>query len=405
MSLSEQQKIYLDNAATSWPKPEAVYKTIDGYMRTVGASAGRGAYREAAEAEEILESVRRKILILLGGDGHPAPGRVVFTLNATDAINLALKGILRDGDHVVTTCLDHNSILRPLHALESAGRITVTRVACAADGRVDAGDVERAVTARTRMIATLHASNILGTLNPVEEIGRIARERQILFLLDAAQTMGSRPVVPREIGADLVAFPGHKGLLGPLGTGGLYFDERVEIAPLREGGTGSRSESEVQPDDYPDRWEAGSHNLPGIVGLGAGVDYILERGIDEIHGEKDRLARSFLRGLERIDGIRLYGPRDGAQREAVFSLNVAGADPHELGAFLDGQFQIKGRAGLHCAPLAHRAAGTIETGSYRLSFGPLNGQGDVEASLHALESAAGEFASLSASLAKTTGPK
>ncbi len=403
MSLSEQPKIYLDNAATSWPKPEEVYTAMDGYMRTVGASAGRGAYREAAEAEEILESVRRKILVLLGGGGRAAPGRMVFMLNATDAINLALKGTLLDGDHVVTTCLDHNSILRPLHALESAGRITVTRVACAADGRVDADDVERAVTARTRMIATLHASNILGTLNPVEEIGRIARARGILFLLDAAQTIGSRPVLPEPIGAHIVAFPGHKGLLGPLGTGGLYFDETVDIAPLREGGTGSRSESDVQPTDYPDRWEAGSHNLPGIVGLGAGVDYILRRGIENIHCEKDRLARSFLQGLERIDGVRLYGPRDTSQREAVFSLNVTGVEPHQLGALLDAEFQIKGRAGLHCAPLAHRAAGTIETGSYRLSFGPFNRPDHIETSLHALERAAREFGSLSTAVANGTG--
>jgi len=402
MSPYKQNKIYLDNAATSWPKPEEVYTAVDAYMRTVGASAGRGAYREAAEAEEILESVRRRILILLGGGSRPAPGRVVFTLNATDAINLALKGILRHDDHVITTCLDHNSILRPLNALEAAGRITVTRVPCAADGTVDPSDVERAVTARTRMIATLHASNILGTLSPVEEIGRIARARGILFLLDAAQTMGSRPVLPEELGAHLVAFPGHKGLLGPLGTGALYFDGTVDIAPLREGGTGSRSESDVQPEDYPDRWEAGSHNLPGIVGLGAGVDYILRRGLENIHREKDLLARSFLDGVGRIEGVRLHGPRDPARREAVFSLNVDGVGPHELGALLDAEFQIKGRAGLHCAPLAHRAAGTIETGSFRLSFGPFNRPEHVEMSLHALERAGREFASRGRTGAKGT---
>jgi cysteine desulfurase family protein len=384
MNRDAADKIYLDNAATSHPKPEGVYRAVDGYMRDIGASAGRGAYREAMEAGRILDAVRDKILALLGSPR----GRVVYTFNATDAINLALKGILAGGDHVVTTHLDHNSILRPLNALERRGLITVTRVPCTAEGFVAPGDVERAVTPQTRMIATLHASNILGTLTPAEEIGRIARERNILFLLDAAQTMGSRPVLPERIGAHMVAFPGHKGLLGPLGTGALYFDESLDIAPAREGGTGSRSESDVQPDDYPDRWEAGSHNLPGIAGLGAGLDYIASRGLAGIHEEKTRLTGIMLEGLRSIDGVDLYGPGDVSRREGVFSLNVAGRDPHELGALLDAEFGVKGRAGLHCAPLAHQAAGTIETGSFRLSLGPFNTEEHVAAALDALAAVA-----------------
>jgi cysteine desulfurase / selenocysteine lyase len=385
MKTAATEKIYLDNAATSFPKPEAVYRTVDLYMRSVGASAGRGAYREAAEAERVLEEVRGKLLALLG-----APrGRVVFTLNATDAINQALKGTLAPGDHVITTCLDHNSILRPLNAMESEGRISVTRVSCSPEGIVDPDDVERAVCGKTRLIATLHGSNILGTLNPVEAIGRIARERGLLFLLDAAQTIGSRPVLPEKIGAQMVAFPGHKGLLGPLGTGALYFDESVDIAPLREGGTGSRSESDSQPEFYPDRWEAGSHNLPGIAGLGAGLDYILERSVADIHAQKTGLTQRFLDGIAALEGVTLHGPRDGALREGVFSLNVAGLAPAALGTMMDIEYGIKGRAGLHCAPLAHRAAGTLETGSFRLSLGPFNCDDHLDRALSALQAAAG----------------
>jgi len=385
MNAESVERIYLDNAATSFPKPEGVYRAPETYMRRVGASAGRGAYREAAEAERILEEVRAKLLALLG----LKEGRVVFTFNATDAINLALKGILVEGDHVVTTCLDHNSVLRPLDALERAGRIAVTRVPCSPEGIVDPGDIARAVTSKTRLIATLHASNILGTLNPVKEIGRIVRERDVLFLLDAAQTMGSRPVLPREIGAHMVAFPGHKALVGPLGTGALYFEESLDPVPLREGGTGSRSESDRQPEDYPDRWEAGSHNLPGIVGLGAGIDYVMERGLEAIHAEKERLTRVFLEGAAGIEGLDLYGPRDAALREGTFALNVGDLSPHELGALMDVEFGVKGRAGLHCAPLAHKAAGTFRRGSFRLSLGPFNTEEHLRKALGALEAASG----------------
>ncbi len=388
MTTRGSEAIYLDNAATSFPKPERVYRAVNEYMRQVGASAGRGAYGEAREAEKILETVRAKLLRLLGASER---GRVVFALNATDAINTALKGLLDEGDHVVTTHLDHNSVLRPLNALEKKGFISVARVPCSPEGFVDPGDIKRAVTGKTRLIATLHGSNILGTLNPVDDIGRIAREEGVLFLLDAAQTVGSRPVYPEKIGAHLVAFPGHKGLLGPLGTGALYFDKAVDPAPLREGGTGSRSESDAQPEEYPDRWEAGSHNLPGIVGLNAGLDYIAERGLDDIHRKKTRLAGLLLDGLSGRKSVTLYGPTDPADREAVFSLNLQGIAPHELGAFLDSEFNIKGRAGLHCAPLAHKAAGTFEQGSYRLSIGPLNEEEQISRVMEGLDYAVREF--------------
>jgi len=385
MSSENFPPIYLDNAATSFPKPEAVYRTVDSYMRNIGASAGRGAYKEALEAGEILESVRARLLELLG----VRQGRVVFTLNATDAINMALKGILREGDHVITTQLDHNSILRPLRAMEQEGRISVNRVACSPAGLVDPDDVERALTPRTRMIATLHASNVMGTLNPVAEIGRIARNAGILFLLDAAQTMGSRPIDPQALGVHLLAFPGHKGLLGPLGTGGLYFEDWIDLLPLREGGTGSRSESDVQPEDYPDRWEAGSHNLPGIAGLGAALGYLLERGLDEIHRLKLGLTRCFLEGLEQMKRVVLHGPRDPILQEGVFSITIPGLDPYELGALLDREYGIKGRAGLHCAPLVHNAAGTIETGSFRLSLGPFNSEDEITRVLSVFEKVSG----------------
>ena len=263
-------RIYLDNAATSWPKPEAVYRAVDDYQRRLGAPAGRGSYSEAAETERIVGSCRQKIAQLLGASD---PSRIIFTLNGTDSLNLALHGLLRPGDHVVTTVCEHNSVLRPLRFLAEQRQVSATYVGCDGQGFVSPDDIRRAITPHTRLIALVHVSNVTGAIQPVEEVGRIAAEHGQTYLIDAAQSLGYVPIDVRRLGCHLLAAPGHKGLLGPLGTGVLYVAPGVEqqLLPLRQGGTGTRSDEDIQPTSLPDRYEAGNLNVPGIAGLAAGV--------------------------------------------------------------------------------------------------------------------------------------
>jgi cysteine desulfurase family protein len=351
-------------------------------MDNNGASAGRGAYREAYLAGEWLARCRALLAQLLRID---EASRIAFTLNCTDALNLALKGTLRRGDHVVTTWMDHNSILRPLARMEEEGVITVTRVRASADGCVDPEAIRAACHGRTRMVATLHASNVSGSLQDVGAIGGICHELGILFLLDAAQTMGAMPLYPRELRIDLLAFPGHKGLMGPLGTGALYHSERVQLRSVREGGTGSRSEEATQPEFLPDRLEPGSHNLLGLAGLAAATEEILNRGVVSIYQHKRQLSRAFLDRSKRIAGLTVYGPSSVEHRVPVFSVALPGWLPVPAGEVLDREFGIKARAGLHCAPLAHQTLRTGPEGALRLSFGALNTLEDVERVALALE--------------------
>lgn len=379
--MSKAARLYLDHAATSFPKPPGVVQAVQRYLVEVGASAGRGAYREAMAAGRILDACRLNLARLLdAGD----PARIAFTFNASDALNLAIKGVVRQGDHVVTTWMDHNSVLRPLRKLEERGVATVTRVRADADGLVDPAAVAAACRPDTRLVAVVHASNVCGALEPVAEIAARAHERGALVLVDGAQTVGARPVLPRELGADLLAFPGHKALMGPLGTGGLYVREGLELDTLREGGTGSRSEEDRQPGAPPDRYEAGSHNLPGIAGLGAAVEQLLALGLDEVARRKRALTAAFLERTRGVPGLEVRGPADPDRREPVFPVAVEGLDPHELAALLDAEFGICSRAGLHCAPLAHRTLGTFPAGSVRLSFGVFQSEADVERAAAAL---------------------
>lgn len=384
--MNQTNKIYLDNAATSFPKPEGVYRAVDRYNREVGASAGRGAYAEAIEAGKILDGCRHRLRQLLRVDDAD---RIVFTLNATDALNLAIKGVLNRGDHVVTTWMDHNSVLRPLREMELRGEITVTRVRASVEGLVDPDDVAGAMEAKTRLVAVVHGSNVVGSLLPVAQIAERVKNAGALFLLDGAQTVGARPVYPDELGIDLLAFPGHKALLGPLGTGALYVRQGVDLRTLREGGTGSRSEEDVQPREFPDRHEAGSHNLPGIAGLFAALDYLLETGLEQIQAHKLELTRAFLAGCRSLDNLKVHGPARAVDREPVFSVNLPGLDPHELAALLEAECGVRSRAGLHCAPLAHQTLGTFPEGTTRLSFGALNTLADVTAAVEGLARIAG----------------
>lgn len=377
------KRIYLDNAATSWPKPAEVYEAVDRYQRELGAPAGRGTYSEAIEVERHVLACRSILARLLGADD---PRRIVFTCNGTDALNLALHGLLRPGDHVVTTVCEHNSVLRPLSALRARRQVTVTYVPADGVGRVDPDAIRRACTPRTRLIALVHASNVTGTLQPADAVGQIAREVGACFLLDAAQTLGYVPLDVRRLGVHLLAAPGHKGLLGPLGTGMLYVAEGVEreLEPLRQGGTGTQSEEESQPQSLPDRYEAGNLNVPGIFGLEAGVRHVLRVGLEAVMQRQQALLERLLAGLRELAGVQLYGRRDTAGRVGVVSLRMAALPPQELASLLDVQWRIQTRAGLHCAPRMHASLGTLPEGTLRLSLGHFTTPEEIDAVLAAL---------------------
>jgi cysteine desulfurase family protein len=379
MTSAAPERIYFDNAATSWPKPDCVYQAMDRYLREVGAPAGRSGYAEALAANRLVEQARSAVARILGAE---SPDRVAFTLNCTDALNAAIHGVVRDGDHVVTSQAEHNSILRPLSTLAAQGEITVTHVNCDHFGRIDPADVRRGLEARkTRLVALAHASNVTGAVQPLEEIGRMARERGALFLVDAAQSLGHVPLSVQSLGCDLLAAPGHKGLLGPLGTGVLYVRPGVdsEVSSFRQGGTGTQSEQDVHPSTMPEKLEAGNLNLPGIVGLGAACAYLLERTVKSVSEHEQNLLIRLFDVLADLDGLEIYASRDRSPRCAVLSFNVHGADCHEVAGMLDSAFRIQVRAGLHCAARIHDALGTrMRGGTVRVSPGPFNNVEQIE---------------------------
>jgi cysteine desulfurase / selenocysteine lyase len=366
---------YLDNAATSFPKPEAVYAALDRCARTQLANPGRAGHKMALESERLLDDARHRLNQFVRGQG---PERFVFTLNCTDALNIAIKGTIRPGDHVVTTDLEHNSVSRPLRALELAGTITLTRVPADGGGTVDPDAVRRAITPKTRLIALSHASNVLGTVQPVAEIGRIARGHDLLFLVDAAQTIGVVPMDVQAMQIDLLAFPGHKSLLGPTGTGALYVGPRAELRPWREGGTGGDSASETQPREFPYYLEGGTPNVLGVAGMTAGLQYVEESGPDAIHRHEAGLVERLWRRLDEMDGFTVYGHRDHARRVGTISFRSETLPAAELGGILDQAFDIAIRPGLHCAPYAHKALGTFPEGTVRVSPGPFNTAEDID---------------------------
>jgi cysteine desulfurase/selenocysteine lyase len=385
------RRLYLDNAATSRPKPSSVTEAMCRYAADLGASAGRGAYAEAIETGELINECRSRLNRLFHGE---RPEHFVFTLNCSDALNLAIKGLI-DSDnrgHAICTHIDHNSILRPLHALEERGHARVTRVPVdSSTGLVDPDDIRRAIRPDTKLIAITHASNVTGTVQPVREIGRIARERNIPFVVDAAQSAGHVPIDVREDCIDLLAAPGHKALLGPLGTGFLYIRPGVEkiLRTIREGGTGSVSEQAVQPDFMPDKYEPGSHNAIGIIGLSEGVRWVAEQTVQKLASHELDLVRSFIEGVSDIEGLTYYGPQGVRNRIGVFSVRVEGYEPHELSGVLEGHYGILTRSGIHCAPLAHEAIGTAASGgTTRLSFGPFLSVQDVKFATDALSEVA-----------------
>jgi cysteine desulfurase/selenocysteine lyase len=392
------RRLYMDNAATSRPKPAGVAEAMSRYAADLGASAGRGAYSEAVETGELIFECRRRLNRLFHGE---KPEHFVFTLNCSDALNLAIKGLIDPDEpgHAICTHIDHNSILRPLHALQERGWVEQTRVPVdPATGLVDPDDVRKAIRPDTRLIAVTHVSNVTGTVQPVREIGRIARERGIPFVVDAAQSAGHVPIDVREDCIDLLAAPGHKALLGPLGTGFLYIRPGLEkrLRTIREGGTGSVSEQAVQPEFMPDKYEPGSHNAIGIIGLSEGVRWVAEQTVQKLASHDLDLMRSFIEGASDVEGLTYYGPQGVKSRIGVFSVRIDGYEPHELSAILESHYGILTRSGIHCAPLAHAAIGTADRGgTTRLSFGPFLSVQDVKYATDALAELAANRAAVS----------
>jgi len=372
--------IYFDCAATSWPKPVEVLQAVEYCLKFVGANPGRAGHRMAVEAGRIVDEARELLAVLFNIRN---PDRIVFTLNATEALNLAIKGLLKAGDHVITSSMEHNSVTRPLHVLQGKG-VEVTKVPCDGEGFIRVKDIEAAIKPNTAAVIITHASNVTGTMMPVTEIGQLCKRKGLYFIVDAAQTAGVFELDVRFMGIHLLAFPGHKGLYGPPGTGGLYIAEGLELQPLKEGGTGSNSELPGQPDVLPERYESGTLNSAGIAGLAAGLKFIRREGMERIRRHELELTRRFLEGVEGIKGITVYGPKDLHNRAPVVSFSMKGKKAALVGAVLDQKYNIACRAGLHCAPDAHRTLGTLEQKLVRFSFSYFNNEKEVDYSLNAL---------------------
>jgi cysteine desulfurase family protein len=381
-----EQSIYMDNAATSWPKPEETLTAMADYARSVGANPGRSGHRMSVDAGRVIFDTREAAADLFGVTN---PLRIIFTKNATEALNITIAGLLKPGDHVITSGMEHNSVMRPLRAMEKCG-VDVSVIPCSPLGEMNPDDVDRAVKKTTRAIYLTHASNVTGTIMPISEVGKIARDKEVLFCVDAAQTAGAISISVDEMSIDLLAFTGHKSLFGPQGTGGLYIRDGIEgeINPLTTGGTGSSSESEEQPDFLPDKFESGTPNTIGIAGLGAGIQFIKRTGIDMIRKKEQELTTLLIDGISSIPGATLYGCLDAERQTAVLSFNIKGMSPAEVALALDEEFNIMSRPGLQCAPAAHHTIGTFSEGTVRLSPGYFLEKADVEKCVLAVEAIA-----------------
>ena len=373
--------IYLDNAATTFPKPRQVIDAMCETYARVGVSPGRGSYDLSTEALSLVEKTRLKIARFFGA---PDPERVVFAANATDALNLAIQGIVQPGDHVVSTTLEHNSVLRPLHHLQAAGVIDYDLVPFDNHGFVDPDDIGKAIRTNTRLVVVTQASNVMGTIQPVEEIGRRCADKGVCLLVDTAQGAGLVPLDMTAWHIGAVAFTGHKALCGPTGIGGLVVHPDVDIRPTRFGGTGVDSKSLVHTPAYPHRLEAGTLNLMGIIGFSYGLDHILAAGIESIFAHEAGLIRTLCKGLRPIDGIRIFGEPEMAGHVGLATIVMPDKHPQDLADILDGDFGIAVRAGLHCAPLVHKAMGTYPDGGVRFSLGPFSTAADIDAAIDAM---------------------
>lgn len=372
--------VYFDNAATSFPKPDIVYNSIMKVMKEYGANPGRSGHKLALKlGREIFET--RELLAKLFNIKNPM--NLIFTFNCTESLNIGIKGILQKGDHVITTSMEHNSVLRPLKALEKEG-IELTIVNGDPMGRISPFDINKSIKKNTKLILTTHVSNLTGTIMPIEEIGKIAKDNGIYYMVDAAQSAGVYTIDVEKMNIDILAFPGHKGLLGPQGTGGLYIKEGLDLKELTQGGTGSISHLLEQPDIAPDRYESGTPNGPGIVGLGAGIKYIFQEGIYNIRKHEEELTKHFIEEVTKIPRVKAYGPLDINEQGAVVPINIGDEDSSEISYILDQNYDIEVRPGLHCAPMAHKTIGTFEQGVVRFSFGPFNTHEEIEMGIKAI---------------------
>jgi cysteine desulfurase/selenocysteine lyase len=381
LSFDASSIVYLDNAATTFPKPDEILTAaLDAYTR-FGVNPGRSGYDLCLAAGDLVQETRRELSRFFGGTD---PSRLVFAANATDALNLAIQGVLQDGDHAIATTVEHNSVIRPLNHLARDHGVRVDYVPAGGDGRVDPDDVARRITRTTKLVAVNHGSNVIGTIQPVAEIGRRCRERGAVLLVDASQTAGVVPIDMAAMGIDILAFTGHKSLLAPTGTGGLYVREGVEVRSTRVGGTGVNSASPYHPEEYPYRLEAGTANVLGIAGLHFAQAYIARRGMENIYRHEMELFARLQAGLAEIDGVTLRGTMSLDDRLPVLSFTVAGRDPADVGTMLDVDHNIAARTGLHCAPLIHRQMGTGKRGTVRFSVGPMNEESDIAAAIAAV---------------------
>lgn len=384
MKKKKNKPIYLDCAATTRQKPPQVLKAVVQYATEVGVSHGRGTYEAGIRANELVFQTRQA----LGKLFHiQRLDRLVYTKNITEAINTALKGFLKSGDHVVLSSMEHNAVIRPLNKLKARRGIETTIVPANNLGRLNPYDFENALKPNTKLVCLVHASNVTGNLNPVEEVGAICAKREVAFLVDTAQTAGVVPIDMQALNIDFLCFTGHKGLMGPPGTGGLVVSPKWNLDSFIEGGTGSNSDKEEQPSQWPDKFESGTQNYWGMAGLKAAVDFLLKTSVQAIRRKEGALTGTFLKETAKIKGVKLHGLPTGAEKErvGVVSLNVESKDPSEVGYELDQKYGIMTRVGLHCAPLAHRTIGTHPIGTVRFSFGYYNTEKEVEKAVKALK--------------------
>ena len=367
-------RVYLDNSATSWPKPPTVAKAISDYLNEYGGSPGRSGHSFSLRAAREVFETRELISNLFNARSSE---RVIFTANATHALNIALKGILKKGDHVIITSMEHNSMIRPLRYLENQGLIELSIVNCDSNGRINIENLCNCFKPNTKLVATIHGSNVTGTLQPIRQIGEICKNNNVLYLIDAAQSAGFANIDMQKDNIDILAFTGHKKLYGPPGIGGLCINYNIPIDTLIHGGTGSKSEMEIHPEFYPDRLEAGTGNTVGVVGLKAGIQFILDKGIDNLRKKQTELTNYFISQLQEINEVNIFGINSDKDRLPLVSMNVKNIIPSDLAYKLDGEFEIMVRAGLHCSPLAHKTIGTFPQGTVRFSIGSFNTEEEI----------------------------
>jgi len=377
--------IYLDNAATSWPKPDNVYKFMVDFYRSCGVNPGRSGFDKAIEAGNILEDLRKRLTVFFGGDPE-TPQRLCFGYNATDALNLIIQGLLAPGDHVVTTNLEHNSVIRPVNHLVRDHGVEATFVEFNAEGFVEPDAIREAIRANTRLVIVNHGSNVIGTIQPVAEIGRVCKDAGVLLAIDVSQTAGVVPIDMRRMNVDVLAFTGHKGLMGSTGIGGMCVRSHVDIRHTRSGGTGVRSAYPYHLDEYPYRMEYGTPNMVGVASLWAGQDWIAEQGgVEAIHAREMKLAQKLVDGFREIEGVTVYCGASLENHLSTVSMNVEGFEAGDVGIMLDVDFGIATRTGLHCAPLVHKQLGTMARhGSVRFAIGPFNTEAHIDRAIEAV---------------------